>query len=113
VHETPSTLLIKITYCNNENDGTLGTQLRLSEYESENWIFTPGATVHGQGTTFARLISRNLEAPITISEYRAQLYSNHTGLEVATFPFQYTKEWSNVQNPDTLATRLMKLGIGM
>lgn len=112
VHETPSSLLVQIEYCITENDGALATQLRLAEYDSQDWFFTPGSTTHGHGTTYARLGRQPSKDVETISTYRAQLYRNGAGTEVTTSPLLYTKEWSNKPPPFTIARLFMKLGIG-
>lgn len=99
IHETPSSLLFEVTYCNTEilDGAVLGVSaLRDDEYVY-NFAFTPGGTVIGHGRGYVKLSASNLPKPMEQFEYSLMLYGNNSGAEFVSYPFRYQKVWCTAE----------------
>lgn len=93
IRETPSSLLLYITYCNNLVSDKAVLGIGSDHIPGVQWINTPGGTVHGYGYGYARLFLSDLEKPITVSDYKISIYGNNSGANIVSYKFHHEKVW--------------------
>lgn len=102
LNETPSSLFLEVTYCNEEVSDravlglgvTWGLDVTVDqEGGGGKWAYTPGGTVSGYGKGYVRLNAYNLERSVTLSDYTLSLYRNDARTNIISYPFRYEKMW--------------------
>ena len=96
IRETPSSLLLRLTYCNTLMSDKAVLGISVDEDTRSAFGFTPGGTVSGYGFGYVRLEAYRLNKPTSVSNYTIKIYGNKSGRSVASYPFVYEKIWCNV-----------------